>query len=204
MTETGSSDDFRLVESEFYKWVGLNLAEWAKVEARLFRICTAALATDQRRAAVVFYKTPNLSQRLELTSELIGVLFPAPERKNGGHRDPRYREWIKLVDLARKLMPVRNNIAHNEVIWAGKTTLRVVEEEDGTRSVHIADRVHQRFELRKHATKLLRENEANSPPLTTEGLKDEFWKVNKLAWSLHEFAVSLEPQPEPGEPVTPQ
>lgn len=194
----GDELNYQDVHDDFFKWIGLSITEWARVEETLFRICRAALGVEERRAAVVFFRTPTLRTRLDLTSELIGVLFPAPERKDGGHRDKRFKAWGRLEQQISDLMAVRNNIVHNPIIWTGKTLLAVREDPDGSKRVVVQDR-SQWFEFRKHAAKLFREKESENR-ITHEQVKAHYWAVNDLCHALRDFAKTL-PPPEPDEPA---
>jgi hypothetical protein len=47
---------------EFHSLIGYCIAEWAKVDEELFRICWSCLGTHRERASVVYYRTPTLGR----------------------------------------------------------------------------------------------------------------------------------------------
>ena len=80
-------------------------------------------------SAIVFYRTPTLDARISLTDEIVTAIMPQPAKKNGGHSHPLLVEWQKIILSIRELLPVRNSIAHNEVISVIDTTKHERPEE---------------------------------------------------------------------------
>jgi hypothetical protein len=58
----------------FYMMVGRCIAEWAKVDDELFRIFRDCVGPYEQ-CAIIYYRTPSLSVRLELTDEIIKSIF---------------------------------------------------------------------------------------------------------------------------------
>jgi hypothetical protein len=96
-------------------WVGNCITAWAKVEEHLFKICAKSLGVTDERAAIVYYRTPTLEARLQLTDELVRTALPKRERKSGGHDHPDVKKWDQLRKDIGNLLPVRNRIAHHPI-----------------------------------------------------------------------------------------
>jgi hypothetical protein len=97
------------IHDEFFKWVGICIKEWAKIENELFELCKIVLDTDPKRVAIVFYRTPSTEGRILLTDNLLETLWP---KKPGEHDSPELIEWISMRQEIQKLLPVRNLLAH--------------------------------------------------------------------------------------------
>ena len=61
---------------EFYRVVGETLTQWASIEQELFEILHHTLGTDRSRSAIVYFRTPSVLSRLQLTEELFSSFFP--------------------------------------------------------------------------------------------------------------------------------
>lgn len=189
-----TSDSTPDKETAFYSWVGLYITRWAFIEETLFLICSTVLGTDPARTAVVFYRTPTLSSRIELISELMTVRFPPPERANGGHRDKRYKAWERLAQKLKALMPMRNSVAHHPVIWRGGVECKIETQADGSQVVRVdASTQTYRYELYKSHTKRLRERDAEEENVTLEDLRLNYQKVDSLYRSLVDYWRTLAP-----------
>ncbi len=78
---------------EFFTWLGKCITAWAQVEEHLFEICVHSLGATRHRVAIVYYRTPTLRARLDLTDELFAlschsairriVVTITPTQKNG-------------------------------------------------------------------------------------------------------------------------
>jgi hypothetical protein len=107
--------------------VGRAITQWASVEAQLFGIVLSVLKCTARQAAIVFYRTPTLEQRLQLTNDLLATVFPQPADNPGTHPHPGFTVWSSLQKELRAEMPVRNRLAHQPVelsadVWKHDTT----------------------------------------------------------------------------------
>jgi hypothetical protein len=92
---------------EFFTWLGKCITAWASVENHLFEICVSSLGTTKHRAAIVYYRTPSLDARLELTNELVLTVLPARERD--------VKIWDNIKKEIKSLSPIRNRLAHHPV-----------------------------------------------------------------------------------------
>jgi hypothetical protein len=98
---------------EFYYFVGVAVTDWAHIDQELFRICADILKSDGQHVAIVFYRTPTLSARLNLVDELIHTIFPKPTRKSGAHPSESEKIWNKLYNDINEVLSVRNQLAHS-------------------------------------------------------------------------------------------
>jgi len=94
--------------------VGRCIAEWAKVDDELFRIFRDCVGPYEQ-CAIIYYRTPSLSVRLELTDEIIKSVFPKPPRKSGGHDHSSVTAWKDAIEGFRDLLATRRRIAHQPI-----------------------------------------------------------------------------------------
>jgi hypothetical protein len=100
---------------EFFKWVGVSITEWARVEAQLYLICRKCLRTRHDLASIVYYRVPQLDARIGLVDELIKATLPKRKRKNGGHDHPDLTQWNDIRIEIAGLLGMRRRIAHHPV-----------------------------------------------------------------------------------------
>ena len=117
MAEPGSQKSLT-IKQQFYLSMGECISAWAFVEDALFELCHAVIGCKKERAAIIFGRTPTLETRVALVSELMLTLLPKKERKDGGHDHAATRAWLDLVKEVKRLLPVRNTIAHRPVTQA--------------------------------------------------------------------------------------
>src|SRR5215469_12623611 len=92
---------------EFMLMLGNCVTEWSNVEHWLFNICLRCLGCHPVKAAIVYYRTPNIEARLSLTDELVQATLPRPERKSGGHPHADLKLWREIEAEFRVLLPIR-------------------------------------------------------------------------------------------------
>ena len=102
---------------EFFTWLGKCIIAWAQVEEHLFEICVHSLGGTRHRVAIVYYRTPTLDSRLQLTNELVRTVLPARDPPSGGHDHPDTKKWDDLRSQIIGLLPVRNRMAHHPVTY---------------------------------------------------------------------------------------
>jgi hypothetical protein len=98
------------------------------------------LKTSDEKTAIVYYRTPSLSARLELLDELVRATLPRKLRKSGGHDLPIVKSWKDIYGEAKNLLGTRRRIAHHPVadrfifgapdgtgILGSKTSLEIYE-----------------------------------------------------------------------------
>jgi hypothetical protein len=105
--------DLRL--GEFYQRVGKCIKAWATIEDKLFDICEKLLKTDRAFVSVVFFRSPTIRSRIELTNELLRVRFPKVKENNQEKDHPVIVEWKPIKKAIVDLLPVRNSLAHDPV-----------------------------------------------------------------------------------------
>ena len=67
---------------DFYKWIGICIKAWARVEERLFQICKTILCCETVYVSIIYYRTPTIDARLSLTAGFVATLFPAKKQAN--------------------------------------------------------------------------------------------------------------------------
>jgi len=190
---------------EFYMWVGMCIADWAMVEDELFRICWNALSCPQKQAAIVFFRSPALENRLTLTSELVQAILPKTKSGKQPHADLKL--WNEIVSKFEKLRPVRNMIAHHPV----EPKTAVTEEGGGISGSPIGGApisggtlvITSWFEVYTSEAQLLRKGEADHPLLVGD-LKAHHLGTLGLRHALNDFYPRFSAHfPEPPGPAPP-
>ena len=91
------------MSNAFFANIGYAITRWAHVDQHLFDFCHFALNTSERKAALVFYRSPNLSEHLVLTD----ILMRESLRKKP------LEEWTTIKAAIDRLLPFRNQLAHD-------------------------------------------------------------------------------------------
>jgi hypothetical protein len=102
---------------EFFTWLGECITSWAQVEEHLFEICVRSLGATRHRVAIVYYRTPTLDARLQLTNELVRTVLLPRDPPAGDHNHPDTKKWDEIHRQITKLLPVRNRMAHHPVTY---------------------------------------------------------------------------------------
>jgi hypothetical protein len=102
-------------QREFYQLVGHCIKAWASIEDQLFAACDLILKTNPRLVAIIFYRTPTIDTRLQLTSELLQCVLPQREKAGSGRDHPIVAQWKQFEKEIRELLPIRNLLAHSPV-----------------------------------------------------------------------------------------
>ena len=98
----------------FYKTLGLCIAEWARVDDALFRIFRDCLGPHEQ-SAIIYYRSPSLDARFGLTNEIVRSVLPKRQRKSGGHDHPAVKAWVAAHAGYKDLLAVRRRVAHHPV-----------------------------------------------------------------------------------------
>jgi hypothetical protein len=98
----------------FFSAVGYAITQWAYIDSALFDFCNFSLATGKEKAAVVFYRSPNISDHLALVDKLMGLSLAS---------GPTQKRWKKIAELIRDLLPFRNELAHNPPVQTISATV---------------------------------------------------------------------------------
>jgi hypothetical protein len=107
-------DALSVRQKEFYQLVGICIKAWATVEEKLLDICEHVLGIDSSFVSAVFFQSPSVSSRLDLTDELLLMALPKREKKYRADH-PSVTEWKKIKLEIRRLLPTRNSLAHDPV-----------------------------------------------------------------------------------------
>lgn len=165
------------VANDFHMMIGYCIAEWAKVEDELFRVCHAALRCPKEQAATVYYRTPQLEARLTLTDEVVRAVLP--KHKPGDHPHDDLKFWIDVLKQVRDLVPTRNRIAHHPVevrhaaFYADVSYLDVPPD--------------SWFEIYESQNEQLRGRSAGKSPLLVEDLRAHLTLTGGVSSLLHRF-----------------
>jgi hypothetical protein len=101
---------------DFYQLIGQCIKAWATVEDKLFDICEKLLKTERHFVSVIFFRTPTIRARVELTQELLAVRFPKVKKGSQEIDQPVLVEWKDIKTEIFQLLPERNSLAHDPVI----------------------------------------------------------------------------------------
>jgi hypothetical protein len=96
----------------FHMMIGYCIAEWANVDDELFRIFRDCVGPAEQ-CSIIYYRTPGLDVRLNLTDEIVKSVLPKTARKSGGHDHVSVKSWKAAIKDFRDLLGVRRRIAHH-------------------------------------------------------------------------------------------
>ena len=96
-------DEHMAAAQTFFMRIGYAITRWASIDEALFDFCHFALATSERKVAIVFYRSPNISDHAVLTDQLLRESL----------RPKLLKRWTKIKKEFDKHSPVRNQIAHD-------------------------------------------------------------------------------------------
>jgi hypothetical protein len=88
----------------FFFLVGYAISRWAHVDRTLFDFCRFALGTNEEKTAIVFYRSQSIGDHLALTDALMLA---------AQLQDHHLAQWKRIRGKIDKLLPFRNDIAHN-------------------------------------------------------------------------------------------
>jgi hypothetical protein len=129
MITDNPSPDMR--HDEFFKWVGICIKEWAKIERELFDLCSIVLNADIKHVAIIYYRTPSIEGRISLTDDLLKTLW---QKQPGQHETTELRNWKEIRNVIRSLIPVRNLIAHAPINYNISVEVEVDQSGSGAPS----------------------------------------------------------------------
>lgn len=180
-------DDFPTPEkeSEFYEALGRAVTSWANLEEELFDIAFSILGTTMERAAIVFYRTPNLDSRLTLTDDLVHSFFPKHEP--GEHPDPTLKLWREFQTEIRNNLGTRNRLAHHPT----GPVVDVYESEDGAEhKIEIRQASYQ-----STGERLRKRERIHLDPLGIEEIRGHAQIISRLTDQLRNFRKLYFPRP---------
>jgi hypothetical protein len=184
--------------NRFFELLGRCISAWANVDDELFRIFRDCLGAPYEQSAIIFYRTPGLDVRLNLTSEIVESVLPKTEKRSGSHLHKRVKTWRNLAASFKSLLSTRRRLAHHPVSFrydayfsfGGETTF-------GNAPLYSGQPINPRLELHVGTHESLRNPSAAIPPLTDKDLFEHLSSVRKLANALNEFTrTELTPELE--------
>jgi hypothetical protein len=166
------------LRDEFHMAIGYCIAQWATLEDQLFRICRDCLGPYEQ-TAIIYYKTPTLSSRIDLADELFKSVSYV-------YKPSHIKTWKKLLKDMRDLVPIRNRIAHDPVS----------EQEDFFRAGDpVGTPLYQiRHQIRTSEHELLRGKVSEPKPLFIDDLHFHYIETEKLRDRLRDFLVNVLPK----------
>jgi len=195
MAETRENTAQKKLSDEFHAMIGYCVAAWAQVDDELFRIFQQCVGLPGP-SAIIYYRTPGLDARRNLTDEIVQTTLLPGGLKSGQH-DTRLSAWRTAIKDFRDLLSVRRRIAHHHV---GVRETGYIEEdyiEPG-----YFEPAESSFEIYVGAHERLRATAAKLPPLLIQDLRAHLKAVNALRDQLRDFFrdVLTRPAPKSGEP----
>lgn len=86
----------------FYAAIGRCIAEWARIDRLMFELCETVLKTDEKLAAIIYYKQNTIGNKRQLVEELCGAGLSEAEQKS------LKPTW----DFVETYLWIRNAVAH--------------------------------------------------------------------------------------------
>jgi hypothetical protein len=166
-----AEDDFLKRYERFFFLVGYAISRWAYIDRSLFDFCKFALNTTEHKTAIVFHRTTSIGDHLALTNALMRAAQLQPQHM---------KHWELIARVIEKLLPFRNDIAHNPPVQTGLTSI-VMDKLDPSKS-HLSEH-KQWWEIRTEPTKLLHQSKnrkTRSIKATSEHILEHIKKLEKL------------------------
>jgi hypothetical protein len=102
-------EEYLEAETAFLRAVGLCITQWAFVDRLLFRLFRKGVGAPTEKAALLYYETRSITQRLKQVDLLLKNLLTL-----GTHAELS-KIWQDLREKINELLPTRNIIAHQPV-----------------------------------------------------------------------------------------
>lgn len=163
---------------EFYRLIGMCIAEWAHIENYLVAICWKCLKTRIDLTSIVYYSTPQLDSRLRLVGELVHATLPARTRKDGGHDHPDVKAWNAIGHDLKDLLSTRRRVAHHSVT--------------ASLDPHLPERLN--VQLEQSFTEGLRPSKGQQDPLSRDDLSRHLAEVQAVKARLIAFFETVLPK----------
>ena len=186
--------------NQFYQLIGKCIKEWANVEEKLFDLFVFVLDAPRKQAAIVYYKSPTIDTRLNLTDELVRAKLPERIRKNGGKDHPHLVVWTKLNTAIKDLLPPRNQLAHAPVREVEK-----IERRASLASGDVFATLATWLEIVESKGERLR-GRGEKKPIRTKDLTTHLKEVEDLSVRISVFhgLIAAKPPEEPAPHKSPQ
>jgi hypothetical protein len=172
----------------FFTWVGKCITSWAEVEEHLFEICHHVLGSTRHRTAIVYFRTPTIDARLNLTDELLLSILPRKDRPSGGHDHVDVKTWNEIRKGIIALLPTRNRLAHHPVIEK-RLWPELKEDYAGSAAVSLLNMPW--YESYVSDAERLRGRHEDIKPLTVPDLSTHRVDVALIVTQLHRFRTNV-------------
>lgn len=176
------------LNNRFMTYLGLCITDWADIEEQLFGICAEILQTTPAKAAVVYFRTPSLSGRIDLVDELLAVAISA--EKDDKQAKAHAKEWNSLYKAIRSELSIRNQLAHSPIrpVFVGSVI-----------DWHSYFNRKVQFESSAGAFELMRPKGNKKKPLTVDDMKIYLGRLSALFVRLRSFREGVLPLYLPAE-----
>src|SRR6516225_2649352 len=67
---------------EFFRWLGICVAQWAYIDRRLYQIFHHAMGSNQEKSALIFYQIRAFNRRLRLVDDSVKAFLSKDEYEN--------------------------------------------------------------------------------------------------------------------------
>jgi hypothetical protein len=187
MTEN-SQERLQKSGDDFHMMLGYCIAQWATVDEELFLIFRHCLGPYEQ-SAIIYFRTPGLNVRLNLTDEIVLSVLPEKERISGGHDHPSVTAWKAAIADFPALLAVRRRIAHHPVAPRHMVLGGALLGEMGLNNAMLGSTGTREswFEIYESRHEKMRGKSGGRSPLTFEDLQDHLTRVHALGDGLHAF-----------------
>ena len=171
---------------EFFETLGRCIAAWATVDEELFRNFRECLGPHEQ-SAIIFYRTPGLDVRLNLTDEIVKSVFLRTDQSNA-HPPPGVKAWNALVSKFKTLLHVRRRLAHHPVgqRWRSENGSALLGSSEIGGSM-LNEPFYSRLEVDVGEHERARRSATSFEPLTIADLRQHLSSVRALANALNDF-----------------
>ncbi|MFZ1426521.1 MAG: hypothetical protein WAS21_07105 [Geminicoccaceae bacterium] len=168
---------------EFFWRVGYAITRWAHVDRALFDFCKFSLKVDDKKIAIIFYKQANIGDHVGLVDSLMRTTV------DGRH----LKEWCNIVKDLNKILPFRNDLAHNPPTQV----VRLYGSIDWEKDKDKLPRSEQWWAVRTESAKL-HKGSARKVNAKLEDIREHISSVELLLKSMRSLLRSL-----PSGPIKP-
>lgn len=185
-------DDSRKRMERFFFLVGYAITRWAYIDRSFFDFCKFCLNTTEHKTAIIFHRTPNIGDHLGLTNALMHTTEMKAEH---------LKHWELIVRAVEKLLPFRNEIAHNPPAQVAHLDV-VIDPKEPTKPGRIIS-TKQWWEIRTEPTKLLNRKKRQTIQAKDEQLEDHIKKITLVERAIHALDWELRGRPPGIGPAAP-
>jgi hypothetical protein len=182
------------MREEFFSLVGQAITRWSYIDRDLFDFCRFALNASEKMSAIIFYRSPTIGDHMNLTDSLM---------KAAQLHERHLRQWAAILAEMNRLLPLRNEIAHNPHVSAGMIVIQLNSKSSEPGQVVSNE---QWYEIRTEQRKLLRQskNKAAQPfKVKSADLLKHLQELQVLEDAIHAVQWDLFGRPRGLSPTIP-